>query len=92
MLKQNFVIYSKALKVINAFNISQFQKNKKQKTTLTLFLKTTCYHPFLRLKIINMDTKYYNFISEAEAFAWQILFYYIDTSLENCPKELPFNN
>lgn len=82
-------MHSKALSSIHDFNISQFQKKIP-----TPFLKTICYYHFLGLKIVNVSTKYYNFISEAKAFAHLVnfVFFYIDATLENCPKELSFNN
>lgn len=44
--------------------------NSRKKNTL--FFKTICHYYFLRLKMINMNTKYYNFISEAKAFAYLV--------------------
>lgn len=41
----------------------------------------------------NVNTKYYNFIPEAKDLAHLVNFVFLDTyNLENCPKELSFNN
>lgn len=43
--------------------------------------------------MINMNTKYYNLIPEAKVFTPLLNFvFYMDTTLENCPTELSFNN
>lgn len=43
--------------------------------------------------MVNADTKYYNFISEAKDFAHSVNFVFPDRdNSENCPKELSFNN